>query len=85
MHGDHGSLIGRHYPIRGSRERLAPDSAGAIFCRDAAVDNGLMVRQVGDAMISAPPLICSTGEIDTLIERLSRALDETAAHFGVAA
>jgi putrescine---pyruvate transaminase len=68
---------------RSSRERLAPNSAGAVFCRDTANNNGLMVRQTGDAMITAPPLICSTAEIDILVEKLGQALDQTAAHYGI--
>ena len=51
---------------------------GAVFCRDTANANGLMVRQTGDAMIMAPPLISSTEEIDILVAKLARALDETA-------
>jgi len=47
------------------------------------VSKGLMVRQTGDAMIIAPPLVCSTGEIDILADRLTEALDATAAHYGV--
>jgi putrescine aminotransferase len=43
-----------------------------------------MVRQTGDAMITAPPLISSTAEIDILVEKLAGALDQTAAHYGVA-
>ncbi len=66
-----------------SRERLAPESAGAVFCRDRANANGLMVRQTGNAMIMAPPLICSRKEIDILAAKLLQALDETAAHYGV--
>ncbi len=68
---------------KASRERLAPESEGAVFCRNTAVSNGLMVRQTGDAMITAPPLVCSTEQIDFLLEVLGRALDETAAHYGV--
>ena len=68
---------------KGSRERLAPDSQAAVFCRDTANDNGLMVRQTGDAMIMAPPLICNTAEIDILVDKLGEALDQTAAHYGV--
>jgi adenosylmethionine-8-amino-7-oxononanoate aminotransferase len=34
-------------------------------------------------MIMAPPLICNRKEIDTLVDMLARALDETAAHFGI--
>jgi len=67
-----------------SRERLAPDNAGAVYCRDRANAAGLMVRQTGNAMIMAPPLICSEPEIDTLVSRLAVALDQTAARFGVA-
>ncbi len=68
---------------KGSRERLAPDSAGAITCRDAAVASGLMVRAVGDSMISAPPFVCSADEIDLLVGRLHQALDKTAAAYGI--
>ncbi|PLW83676.1 aspartate aminotransferase family protein [Kineobactrum sediminis] len=66
-----------------SRERLAPESTGAVYCRDRANANGLMVRQTGDAMITAPPLVSTMAEIDTLVEKLHQALDETAAHYGV--
>ena len=69
---------------RHSRERLAPAAAGAVYCRDRANAAGLMVRQTGDAMILAPPLICSEAEIDTLVARLAVALDQTATQFGVA-
>ncbi|MEM1112241.1 MAG: aminotransferase [Pseudomonadota bacterium] len=68
---------------KNSRERLAPDSGAAVFCRNSANENGLMVRQTGDAMITAPPLICNTEEIDILADKLAQALDATAAHFGV--
>ncbi|MCB1854598.1 MAG: aspartate aminotransferase family protein [Halieaceae bacterium] len=68
---------------KGSRERLAPESAGAVLCRDKANANGLMVRQTGNAMIMAPPLVASVAEIDILAEKLTQALDETAAHYGV--
>jgi len=66
-----------------SRERLAPDAEGAVYCRNQAVAAGLMVRQTGDAMIIAPPLICARREIDKLITMLARALDETASHYSV--
>jgi len=66
-----------------TRERLAPDSAAAVVCREAAIAGGLMVRATGDAMIMAPPLICSIEEIDTLVDTFTAALDTTAAHYGV--
>ena len=66
-----------------SRERLAPGSAAAVFCRDQAVSDQLMVRQTGDAMIMAPPFVTTPEELDTLINKLASALDKTAQHFGV--
>ena len=68
---------------KGSRERLAPDAAGAVYCRNMANAAGLMVRQTGDAMITAPPLVCNIEEIDTLVDKLHEALDKTAAHYGI--
>jgi putrescine aminotransferase len=69
---------------KATRERLAPESAGAVFCRNTANEIGLMVRQTGDAMIMAPPLVCDTSEIDFLVDTLREALDRTAEHYGVA-
>ena len=68
---------------KASRQRIDADSRAAIHCRNAAIDNGLMVRQVGDTIISAPPLIISREEIDALIDRLTIALDATATHYGL--
>ena len=68
---------------KSSRERLAPESGGAVFCRDQAIGDGLMVRQTGDAMIMSPPFVTTLEEIDTLVEKLVIALDKTAAHYSV--
>lgn len=68
---------------KSSRERLAPNAEGTVFCRDTAIANGLIVRAVDDTIICAPPIICNKQEIDTLIERLLIGLDATAKKFGV--
>ena len=68
---------------KSSRERLAPEAAGAVFCRNTANAGGLMVRQTGDAMITAPPLVCNREEIDSLVDMLAEALDKTADHYGI--
>ena len=68
---------------KSSRERLAPESAAAVFCRDTAITQGLMVRQTGDAMIMAPPFVTERSEIDFLVDQLAIALDKTAEHYGV--
>jgi len=69
---------------KGSRERLAPESAAAVYCRDQAIIDHLMVRQTGDAMIMAPPFVTSKDELNNLVDKLAGALDKTAKHFGVA-
>ncbi len=66
-----------------SRARLAPHAEAAVYCRNQANAAGLMVRQTGDAMITAPPLICNRSEIDNLVAMLGTALDQTAQHYGV--
>jgi putrescine aminotransferase len=66
-----------------TRERLAPDQVSGGICRDLAMENGLVMRAVGDSMIISPPLICTHAEIDTLIERATKALDQTAERFSV--
>ena len=68
---------------KGSRERLAAESAGAVYTRDRAIENGLMVRQTGDAMIMSPPFVTSTEEVDALVSKLTSALDKTAAFYSV--
>ena len=68
---------------KSSRERLAPESAAAVHCRDTAITQGLMVRQTGDAMIMAPPVVTERSEIDSLVDHLAIALDRTAQHYGV--
>ncbi len=66
-----------------SRARLEADGKAAAFCRDAAIGDGLMVRAVEDAIVTAPPLICSREEVDLLVDTVRRALDATARHYGI--
>jgi len=43
-----------------------------------ALDNGLVMRAVGDTMIVAPPLVISRAEVDELVAIAGRVLDRTA-------
>lgn len=63
--------------------RIADDAEAATHCRNRAIESGVMIRAVGDSIISAPPLVSTHAEIDLLIERLSQALDSTARHYGI--
>ncbi|GHG82548.1 aspartate aminotransferase family protein [Pseudodonghicola xiamenensis] len=53
--------------------------AGTIgyICRERCFANNLVMRHVGDRMIISPPLVIAPEEIDILIERARKALDET--------
>ena len=55
------------------------DERGKVgtICRDTCVENGLVMRAVGDTMIISPPLVITKAEIDELIEKARRSLDET--------
>lgn len=70
---------------KSAKERLAPDGAGGAMVKMHAIDHGLMVRSVGDAIVTAPPMVCTKEEIDLLITRLTIALDYTAKHYGIKA
>ncbi|MDD9923119.1 MAG: aspartate aminotransferase family protein [Boseongicola sp.] len=65
-------------PDKSSRAAFAggPGTAGLI-CRERCFANNLVMRHVGDRMIICPPLPITTDEIDTLVERAHRAIDET--------
>ena len=52
--------------------------AGVLF-RETCFDNGLVMRAVGDTMVLAPPLVISRAEIDELVDKAARSLDEVAA------
>ena len=67
---------------KATRERFAPGGHAGMVCRQASLDNGLVMRATGDTMIIAPPLICTTAEIDLLVERARRALDDAARSLG---
>ncbi|HSI40336.1 MAG TPA: aspartate aminotransferase family protein [Xanthobacteraceae bacterium] len=66
---------------------LTPDKAGrtkfpdvgkaGTLARDFSFKNNLVMRAVRDRLIIAPPLVISHGEIDELVARARKTLDET--------
>jgi putrescine aminotransferase len=48
-----------------------------LICRDACIENGLIMRAVRDTMVYSPPLIISAPEIDLLVERLTKSIEQT--------
>jgi putrescine aminotransferase len=58
-----------------TRARFDDDGSAGATCKNFSIENGLVMRAVGDTMIIAPPLIMTTGQVDELIEKAGRALD----------
>jgi putrescine aminotransferase len=50
-------------------------TAGPIL-RDLCIANGLMVRAVRDTIVMCPPLIITHAEVDELVDKLGRSLDQ---------
>ena len=68
---------------KNTRERLESDQKSGSICREFCIKNNLIMRAVGDSMIISPPFVCSHGDIDLLIERAKKSLDQTAAYYSV--
>ncbi|HET6592635.1 MAG TPA: aminotransferase class III-fold pyridoxal phosphate-dependent enzyme, partial [Xanthomonadales bacterium] len=70
---------------KASRARFHKDLGAGTRCRDICVNNGLVMRAVGDTMIVSPPLIVADAHIDELLEKAWKCLDLTAASLEAAA
>ena len=62
---------------KASRKLFHKDLNAGMRCREHSVNNGLVMRAVGDRMIVSPPLILSYEQADELIEKAVVALDLT--------
>ena len=64
---------------KASKQQFDPKAGVAARCVAFAQAEGLIVRFLaGDRIAVCPPLVMQPAEIDTLFERLTRALDATA-------
>lgn len=61
------------------RERFPGSADAGAVVRDHAIEQGLMMRAVGDTMILSPPLIWTRETIDMAVERIAGALDKAEA------
>ena len=57
--------------------------AVGVICRDHAIQRGLMMRAVRDAMILSPPLSYTRDDIDATVRIAAAALDATADQLGL--
>ena len=58
-------------------ERFDEKQGVGTICRDLLVDNGLVMRAVGDTIVVAPPFVLTHEEADELIEKAWLCLDLT--------
>ncbi len=63
-------------PRKPSREFFPSRGEIGLRCREICLRNGLVMRAVWDTMIVAPPLVIGRDEIDELLVRVLRSLDE---------
>ena len=66
-----------------TNERIAPNCKAGGVCRDYSMANGLIMRPCGDTMIISPPLVITREEVDELIEKAVKTLDETAKFYNL--
>jgi len=60
-------------------ERFDKNAGVGGICRDTLVNNGLVMRAVGDTIVAAPPLILTHAQADELADKAWKCLDLTAA------
>ena len=60
-------------------QRLGFANPGRIgeICRDLSIQNGLVMRASGDRMLLSPPLIITKVQIDEMIQKIAKTLDQT--------
>jgi len=64
-------------PDKAHRAKFASDPGTVgLICRDRCFANNLIMRHVGDRMVISPPLVIQPDEIDILISRVRKSLDE---------
>ena len=64
-------------PDKATRAKFASETGTVGYrCRERCFANDLIMRHVGDRMVISPPLVITPAEIDVLIERAVKSLDE---------
>ena len=58
-------------------ERFDEKQGAGTVCRDFLINNGLVMRAVGDTIVAAPPFTLSHDEADEMIEKAWKCLDLT--------
>jgi 4-aminobutyrate--pyruvate transaminase len=73
-------MIGAVELVKNQTDRSRFDKVGPVGlkCFEAALDEGLIVRNIGDSIALCPPLVITESELNEAFDRLERALDRAA-------
>lgn len=61
---------------KAARTRWGDDGTAGLLTRDACLRNGVVSRAIGDTMVLAPPLVTEPEDLDRMVTRLERSIDE---------
>ena len=64
-------------PEKPSRRRFDDYGSVGATCRDFSFKNGLVMRAVRDSMVMSPPLVITDKEIDELVTKTRKTLNDT--------
>ncbi|HSH42390.1 MAG TPA: aspartate aminotransferase family protein [Arenicellales bacterium] len=67
---------------KAAKRRFEDEGHAGEVCRDLCQHNGLVMRAVRDTMIVSPPLVISEQQIDELVDKARRSLDQTLEKLG---
>jgi putrescine aminotransferase len=72
-------LIGAIELVADKRTRRFFEKRGRVgtICRDYCFENNVIMRATRDTMLFSPPLVISESEITQLVERFTRAVEQT--------
>ena len=61
---------------KANRARWDDDSTAGYLTRDACIRNGVVSRAIGDTMVLAPPLVTEPEDLERMVTRLTKSIDE---------
>ncbi len=67
---------------KATRKLFEPQGRLGLTMRDLAIRNGIVMRAVRDALVLAPPLVITEEQVDEIVEKARRTLDDTLAFLG---
>lgn len=61
---------------KATRERWDDKNSAGYLTRAACLRNGVVSRAIGDTMVMAPPLVTEPEDLDRMVTRLTKSIDE---------